>query len=76
MLSVGKQPFEHERACALYHWFAVAMPEIFEHCMCDELIAPTCRYYYFESKLVAGVRELNRRSRQRGEQHVIADYCD
>ncbi len=76
MLSVREQPLEHERACALYHWFTVAMSEIFEHCVRNELVTPTRRDDYFESELITGVRELNRRSGQRREQHVIADYGD
>ena len=76
MLSVREQALEHQGTCALYHWLAVAMSKIFEHRMSNELVAPTCRDDYFESELITGVRELNRRSRQRREQHVIADYCD
>ena len=76
MLSVREQTLEHERTCALYHWFAVAMSKIFEDRMCNELVAPTCRDDYFKSELITRVRELNRRSGQRREQHVIADYCD
>jgi hypothetical protein len=76
MLSVREQALEHQGTCALDHWFAVAMAEIFEHRMCNELVAPTCWDDYFESELITGVRELNRRSGQRREQHVIADYCD
>ena len=76
MLPVGKQALEHEGTCALDHWFAVAMSKIFEHRLCNELVAPTCRDDYFESELITGMRQLNRRSGQRREQHVIADDCD
>ena len=76
MLSVREQALENEGTCALYHWFAVATSQIFEDRMCNELVSPTGGNDYFESELITGVRELNRRSGQRREQHVIADYCD
>jgi len=76
VLSVCQQTLVNKRTRALYHWFAVAMTEIFQDRVRDQLIAPACGDNYVESQLITGVRELNRCGRQRRKQHVIADYCD
>ena len=76
MLPIREQTLVYKRTRALYHWFAVAMTEIFQDRLRDELIAPACGDNYVKSQLITGVRELHRCGRQRRKQHVIADYGD
>jgi hypothetical protein len=76
MLSIRKQSFCDKRACALYHWIAIAISQIFEDSVRNQFIAPACRSDYLKTKSITGMRQLHRSSRQRGEQHVIADYGD
>lgn len=76
VLTIREQSFGNERACALNHRVAIAMSQIFQYGMCDQLVSPTRGDNYLIAKLITRVRQLNRRGRPGCEQHVIADYSD